>query len=157
MSVLLQYLLIIHVFLGLLGIAAFYAALMVLLKPLNPLKIKLLKIYSLAGFVSFILSWFSGGYYYVIYYGFAVRPLIKAGEYPWIHTVLMETKEHIFLFLPFFALAAAAGIYLFSGNLEQNPRIKKQIAFVCAIITIIGAAIALMGMAISGAAMIEYE
>jgi len=153
MSGLLKYLLVSHIIFGLLGAVAFYAALMNLLKPIDFKKIKFLKFVSLTGFFGFILSWFSGGYYYVIYYGGSVKPVIKSGEYPWIHSILMETKEHIFIFLPFLALVAVAAIYLFKENLEQNQKIKKAVALVCAVMVAIGAVSALMGLAISGAAV----
>ena len=40
-------------------------------------------------FASFIISWISGAYYYVLYYGTAVKPVIVAGDYPWAHKIIM--------------------------------------------------------------------
>ncbi len=51
------------------------------------------------GTLSFIASWIAGGYYYVVYYGALVKPVIKEGVAPWAHNIVMETKEHIFLFV----------------------------------------------------------
>lgn len=51
------------------------------------------------GVLGFLLSWLFGGYYYVVYYGTLVKPEIKAGVAPWVHSIVMETKEHIFLFV----------------------------------------------------------
>lgn len=51
------------------------------------------------GVSAFALSWLAGGYYYVVYYGSLVKPIIKSGLAPWAHNIIMETKEHIFLFI----------------------------------------------------------
>src|SRR3989338_1892171 len=51
------------------------------------------------GVAAFIASWLAGGYYYVVYYGTLVKPVIKSGVAPWVHNIVMETKEHIFLFV----------------------------------------------------------
>ena len=91
-----------HIILGLIAIAALYAVWMGLLK--KRLAARFLAWSAWISAISFFLSWLSGGYYYVVHYGKAVKPLIKAGPYPWAHTVVMEAKEHIFLFLPFCAL-----------------------------------------------------
>src|SRR3990167_6368538 len=48
---------------------------------------------------SFGLSWFVGGYYYVKFYGSLVKPVILKSAVPWAHAVVMESKEHIFLFI----------------------------------------------------------
>ena len=151
MSFLLKYLLIGHIFIGLTGIILFYAVLMVLLKTIDDKRIKLLRRLSLWGFISFVLSWISGGYYYVQYYGDKVKPIIKAGNYPWAHTIIMEAKEHIFLFLPFAALAITLLFYFLGDKIEQNQNIKKSAILLSVIIVIIGTLMALMGIMISGA------
>jgi len=151
MSFLLKYLLIGHIFIGLTGIILFYAVLMVLLKTIDDKRIKLLRRLSLWGFISFVLSWISGGYYYVQYYGDKVKPIIKAGKYPWAHTIIMEAKEHIFLFLPFAALAITLLFYFLGDKIEQNQNIKKSAILLSVIIVIIGTLMALMGIMISGA------
>ncbi|MBI2096914.1 MAG: hypothetical protein HYT40_02040, partial [Candidatus Sungbacteria bacterium] len=51
------------------------------------------------GVLAFIASWLAGGYYYVVYYGTLVKPVIKSGAASWAHNIIMETKEHIFLFV----------------------------------------------------------
>ncbi len=151
MSFLLKYLLIGHIFIGLTGIILFYAVLMVLLKTIDDKRIKLLRRLSLWGFISFVLSWISGGYYYVQYYGDKIKPIIKAGKYPWAHTIIMEAKEHIFLFLPFAALAITLLFYFLGDKIEQNQNIKKSAILLSVIIVIIGTLMALMGIMISGA------
>lgn len=151
MNIFLQFNLIGHIFLGLIGIIFFYAVLMLLFKPIDEKRLKFLKLYSLLGFISFLLSWITGGYYYLYYYGDKVKPIIKAGSYPWAHTIIMETKEHIFLFLPFVALVIAVMFYLLGSNLEQNQKIKNSVIALSIITIVIGTLISLMGIIISGA------
>lgn len=142
--------LIIHVLAGVIGVFLFGVVALELLK--NKSSLRLLRWFSFFGFLSFAgVLWFSAGYYYVLYYGKAVKPIIKASKYPWAHTVIMEAKEHIFLFLPFAALVITLIFYLFGNNLEQNPKIKKTVFVLTAIVVIIGVAVALMGIIISGA------
>ncbi|MEK9154787.1 MAG: hypothetical protein AAB596_01840 [Patescibacteria group bacterium] len=151
MSLLFKFLLISHVFSGMLGIILFSAVLFVLIKKLDSKRIKFLRLTSLWGLIGFLLSWITGGYYYVYYYGALVKPIIKAGPYPWAHSILMEVKEHVFLFLPFAALIMVLVVYLFGEDFENQPKIKNAGIWLATTIVFIGTAITLMGMAISGA------
>lgn len=148
MSPLFQSLLISHVILGLIGIVLFTAVLLGLIKNAN---LKKLKILSLAGLFSFLASWFSGGYYYTLYYGDKVKPIIKAGQHFWVHSVIMETKEHIFLFLPFLVAVLVLAIWLIGNDINKEQKLKKGIIALALSIVILGIAITLMGLAISGA------
>jgi uncharacterized membrane protein len=145
-----QILLISHILLGLTGIGLFTAVLVALLKKAPSLNF--LKITSLLGLISFIGSWIAGGYYYVNFYGGAVKPIIKAGEYPWAHKVIMETKEHAFLFLPFLAAIVFLSIWLLNNNLTKDKKLKNTLTFLTFIIVALGITTAFMGMVISGAA-----
>jgi len=149
MSDLLKFMLAAHVLLGIVGIIAFYAVWMGLLK--RRVNIGFLKWSALAGFSGFILSWLSGGYYYVDYYGSSVKPVILQGPYPLAHIILTETKEHVFLFLPFLALVITLALWFYGEKLE-NEKFKKTLAAVAAAATLLGAFIAVAGVAISGAA-----
>ncbi|MEK7151931.1 MAG: hypothetical protein AAB523_00455 [Patescibacteria group bacterium] len=149
MSTFLGYMLVAHIILGLIGIGAFYAVWMGLLKKVP--KLAFLFWASLLGFLSFIASWLTGGYYYVEYYGGAVKPIIKAGEYPWAHLVVMEAKEHIFLFLPILATLVFLSLALLKETALLNQGIRKALAYVVGFIVIAGIAITLGGMLISGA------
>lgn len=144
--------LIVHVLAGVIGVFLFGAVALELLK--NKPSLKLLRWFSLLGFLSFTaVLWLSAGYYYVTYYGKAVKPVIKDGSLPWVHTVIMETKEHIFLFLPFLALVATLVFWL-SKDAEENlmESFKKPITFISFLTLIIGILITLAGILISGAA-----
>ena len=96
----------------------------------------------------FFLSWATSAYYYVTYYGTAVKPRIIAGAAPFAHTFFMETKEHIFLVLPFVALSIA----LCASYLRTNPddALRKSTAFLTFVALGIGVATAVSGMLVSG-------
>ena len=143
--------LIVHVLAGVIGVFLFGAAALELLK--NKSSLRLLRWFSLLGFLFFAgVLWSSAGYYYVLYYGKAVKPVIKAGSTPWVHTVIMETKEHIFLFLPFIALVITLLFYFLGDKVEQNNNIKKAALTLTSMIFIFGIVITLMGILISGSA-----
>ena len=146
---LLTFSLITHVILGIVAVAASYAVWLELLKK-SP-SLSFLKKSSLISFFSYLLSWLSGGYYYVVYYGDIQKPKIIAGAYPWAHKIFTEAKEHIFLFLPFTALALLLILWKAGGDLPQNELLRKWAVFLAATITVIGILIALAGIIISGA------
>lgn len=104
-----------------------------------------------AGILGFVLSWLTGGYYYVKYYGPLVKPIIKQGVSPWAHAVVMEAKEHIFLFVIPMALSVWFLSRLSFPELQQNGVLKPLkilILSVAALTLLIG----LMGFIISAAA-----
>lgn len=138
-----------HVVYGLIAIACFYISWLWILKPKPP--VPALRKVTFIGFALFVLSWLAGGHYYLDYYGKLVKPVIKAGQYSWAHTVVTETKEHVFLFLPFLALSVFA-IVLFAGEqLETDAPLKRALTYLVGIIVVLGSAIAVAGAVISGA------
>ncbi len=59
------------------------------------------------------LSWvllLPSGKLYLTFYP-ATKTLIKAGSWPWAHSIIMETKEHWGLLLPIIATVAAGLVY----------------------------------------------
>lgn len=106
---------------------------------------------ALSGVLAFSLSWITGGYYYVIHYGNLVKPIIKAGLAPWAHNIIMETKEHIFLFI--IPLAVTAFLITLLDPKEINERsLRKPLMWLCATVAILGLIIGAMGFIISAAA-----
>ncbi|MEK6853173.1 MAG: hypothetical protein AABX64_00655 [Nanoarchaeota archaeon] len=68
------------------------------------------------------LSWallFPSGKLYLTFYP-ATKTLVKAGSWPWAHSVVMETKEHWGLLLPVIATVAAALVY--SGKTKESRK-----------------------------------
>lgn len=133
------------------GEAGVFAFLWVLVELLNPTtqRIARSKIAALAGTILIFVSWILGGYYYVVFYGSLVKPVIKAGPMSWAHGIIMETKEHLFLFLPFLAILAIGLIYHYKEELLINKRVKLFILLICGLIILIGLSMAGMGYMIS--------
>ncbi len=150
MTPLIKTVLIAHVIFGIIGTMAAYAVWLATLKKAP--SAKFLKSASLVSFFSFLLSWFSGGYYYVIYYGDAVKPRIVAGQYPWAHKIFTEAKEHIFLFLPFISLALMVTIWRLGDRFATDENLRKKAVFLAGVITTVSVSITLAGIVISGGA-----
>lgn len=149
MTGILKFLLASHVLFGLLGVIYSYRVFFGLLREGANYRSLLRK--SLWAVVSLVLSWFIGGYYYATYYGKAVRDVIKAGPYPWAHTVFMETKEHIFLIMPFIAVVVTVVLWAQGANLDKNPRLRKELALIAGVNAVLGIIVTLAGALISGA------
>lgn len=138
-----------HIFLGTLGIIFLTAYLLSIFK--KEADSKWLKVNSFLAFFSFLASWITGGYYYTSFYGKSVKPIILKGDYPWVHSVLMETKEHIFLFLPFLSLALFAVTYFVGKDFNSDKKLIFSVAALCFTTVSIALAIMLFGIIISGA------
>lgn len=148
MNLFLKIILISHVFLGLLGVVAFYAVWMGLLK--QKLSLKILRFASLTGLIAFILSWLNG-VYYVVYYSKIVRTIIKTGQYSWAHNIFMEAKEHIFLFVPFLSAVVFLILWFLGDKLENESNLKRSTVALTGLVTVLGIIITLSGLLISGA------
>jgi len=146
----LSILLSVHIIIGIIGTIASYATLLWLFKRKIP--IRLLKISSITAFAAYIIAWITGGYYYVVYYGSNVKPIIKDGPNPWAHSIIMETKEHIFLFLPLLAFVILLVVWLKGDNLQENRSLRNALALVILITLMISVSMALGGIVISGSA-----
>jgi len=136
------------VVIGLVGVGASYAVVMQLLRRQVPLG--WLRWTSTVAFISYVLSWLTGGFYYVVRYGSEVKPVIKAGPYPWAHSIVTESKEHIFLFLPFLAFLTMLGALFFSDELQQNKGLRRAIIGVSVVTFVLGILIAMAGVIMSG-------
>ena len=106
---------------------------------------------SALGVFGYVAAWLIGGYYYVKFYGPLVKPIIKAGQMPWAHTIAMEAKEHIFLF----AVPLAVTIYFLSRlNADELKMLGLRRGFsqLTVIAAGLGLSLGLMGFIISAAA-----
>lgn len=137
-----------HVIAGVIGLSASYALLMVLFKRAPSLTA--LRVTSLVAFLSYFLSWLAGGYYYVFYYGVNVKPVIQGGDYPWVHAVFMESKEHLFLFLPILTLTLTLVFFLRGSDVLTDKRVRRAVIAVASLIAIIALFVTLSGILISG-------
>lgn len=94
-------------------------------------------------------AWFAGGFYYIEFYGTQVKPYIKEGPFPWAHGVVMETKEHVFLFLPFLGLLAYGLLRRLRGVMEEDPRARLAAQYAVGAVAIISGGMALLGFLVS--------
>lgn len=117
----------------------------------SPWQTRRIKLAALAGVIGFVVSWIAGGYYYVKFYGTLVKPIIKAGEVPWVHNIIMETKEHIFLFIIPLAVTAALIAWLKEED-WQLLNIRRPSLVLVGFIAGLGLLIGLMGFIISATA-----
>ncbi len=106
---------------------------------------------AILGLAGLGLSWLTGGYYYVKYYGTIVKPIIKAGGAPWAHAIAMEAKEHIFLFLIPIAVTVLLGSML-DKQVLYNNRIRKPLMVIVVLTALVGLSLGAMGFIISAAA-----
>lgn len=143
-------LLVIHVLTGLIGVMASYAVLLNLLG--RHFSLRLLKFSSVTAAVLYIISWISGGYYYVVRYGSEVKPIIKAGDYPWAHAFFTEAKEHLFLFMPVVAVIITAIVYLYGDTLNTSRATKHSTTMLALLVVLIGTFVTVSGIIMSGAA-----
>jgi hypothetical protein len=76
------------------------------------------------------LTYFIGGYWYVVHYA-PEKAIIKGGPWPFAHDFFMETKEHVFLMLLLLAtyLPIAA-----SGNIATSKAARKVVLWVAGLI-----------------------
>lgn len=102
-------------------------------------------------FVSYLMSWIVGGYYYVTTYGSIVKPIIKAGSAPWAHAVIMETKEHVFLFLIPLALTILFLAFLSRDGVDAM-KLRSAFKTLVVLAAFLGMAVGAMGFVISAAA-----
>lgn len=148
MTTTLQIYLIIHILIGLLGVVCSYAVLMELFRFKPQLK-KLIR-FSAASFWFYLISWVTGGYYYLKFYGAQVKPIILAGPYPWAHTFFTEVKEHVFLFLPFLALITWLAFWGLQQLALEEAKLKQAVRWLVALQCLIGLFVTVAGFIISG-------
>ena len=68
-----------------------------------------------------------------------------------MHTILMETKEHVFLFLPFLTFTVFAVTYFAGKDFNSDKKLIFSIGALCFTVVSIALAIMFFGIVISGA------
>ena len=150
MSTFFATLLISHVILGLVGVMTSFRVTLLLLQ--TEVNVKSLRNSSILAFISYLISWLSGGWYYWKYYGASVKPKIVGGDYSWAHLIFMEAKEHVFLILPFATLCIALILWFKADTLATDIVLKKRLMVLSLVITTIAIIITLSGILITGGA-----
>jgi len=141
-------LILIHAAIAEIGLFAF---LWVVVEMLNPSETRIARaqVAALTGFACLFFAWLVGGFYYVEVYGLHVKPLIKASDAKWVHSIVMEVKEHVFLFLPILATLTTALLYKYDEELINNRDARVSIVLLAGLIFLLGFSIAGMGVIIS--------
>ena len=143
-------LILIHAICAEIGLFAF---LWVLVEMLNPTQTRISRAQTaaLTGFAFLFFAWLIGGFYYVEVYGLHIKPLIKASDAKWAHSIVMEIKEHIFLFLPILASLVTALLYKYESEFIENRDARLSVVLLAGLIFLMGFTIAGMGAIISSA------
>ena len=141
-------LILIHAVAAEVGLFAFLWIIVELLNPTDA-RINRAKIAAVIGVVCLLLAWVLGGFYYVEVYGHVVKPVIKASDANWVHGIVMEVKEHVFLFLPVLSLSVAGLLYKLDKELMHKNDARVGIILLSGLIFLLGFSIAGMGAVIS--------
>lgn len=150
MSTLFVTLLSLHVALGLVGvIASFWTTFLLLKETFSTCAVRMS---SATAFIAYGISWITGGWYYWKYYGSIVKPKIVGGDFAWAHLVFTESKEHVFLFLPFAALCIMLILWIIPNDLKSDATLRKHVVALATLTTVVATLITLSGVLISGGA-----
>jgi hypothetical protein len=137
-----------HAGLGELGALAFLWVLVELFNA-NSASIKRATRAALIGVVGLLLSWFVGGYYYLSHYQSDVKAVIKGGPQPWAHSIITETKEHVFFFLPFLGILVWGILKKYGDTLMQDRNTARSVMLLSGLIVLLAFSMAGMGYLIS--------
>jgi hypothetical protein len=115
-----------------------------------------------AGYLSAFLitagCWIAGGYNYLTAYGFQVKPVILAGPHPWAHEVVMEVKEHIFVFLPIIAFALSITLSAIDRNtFQEDAKARRALTMIACLALFMVLLMFMMGAIISNAGQTGTE
>src|SRR3989344_4331828 len=72
---------------------------------------------------------------YITFYP-ATKTLVKAGSWPWAHSIVMETKEHWGLLLPIIATVAAG--LVFTGKTKESKKWWILVIVLSALLGVMG-------------------
>jgi hypothetical protein len=141
-----------HVFTGELGGILF---LWVFIELLNNSDRSLLRAKAVAfwAIVSELVSWVAVAAYYLTHYQQAVKGVIKESNWPWAHGVILETKEHIFMFIPLLAIAGFFAILQLQK--ANDDSLRKALKWVSIVIFLMAFLMAGMGFIVSMAARLK--
>ncbi|MGB9659176.1 MAG: hypothetical protein ACPLY9_01435, partial [Nitrososphaerales archaeon] len=83
------------------------------------------------------ITWLTGGWWYVNYYP-VDRAVINAGAMPYAHSLVMETKEHIFYIGLLIATTLPIYVYGLSNKLVAGDAGAKRLLMALAVIVVLG-------------------
>jgi hypothetical protein len=102
--------------------------------------------------------WITGGYNYLTVYGSQVKPVILVGPHPWAHEIVMEAKEHIFVFLPIIALTLSITLSVLNRDtFLHDPKFRRALTMIACLALFMVLLMFLMGAIISNAGQTGTE
>ncbi|AKB81951.1 hypothetical protein MSBR3_1373 [Methanosarcina barkeri 3] len=102
--------------------------------------------------------WIAGGYNYLTSYSSQVKPIILEGPYPWAHEIIMEMKEHVFVFLPIIVLALSITLSILDkNNFLDDAKLRRALTMISFLALFMVLLMFLMGAIISNAGQIGTE
>jgi len=111
-----------------------------------------------AAFLVVVGSWIIGGYNYLTNYGSQVKPIILSGPKPWAHSIVMEVKEHIFIFLPIIIIALSMTLVIIDqDSVLKDPNVRRAIAITATLAFLMILLMFLMGAIVSNAGNVGLE
>ena len=112
----------------------------------------------LAAFFVTAGCWIAGGYNYLTSYGSQVKPVILEGPYPWAHEIVMEMKEHVFVFLPIIALSLSITLSVLDRDtFLSDDKLRRALSMIAFLALFMVLLMFLMGAIISNAGQIGTE
>jgi hypothetical protein len=96
--------------------------------------------------VFMFFTWVTSGYWYITYYA-ADKALILKGPWAFAHTLVMETKEHVFFAT--LVLALLMPIVSYRNNINQNKSARRLILWLAALVVLTSLALEGAGAIIS--------
>ena len=138
----------IHAIFAEIGLFAFLWIVVELLNPTEQ-RIRRAQVASIVGLAGLLMAWIIGGFYYVEVYGLHIKPLIKASDAQWVHNIVMEVKEHVFLFLPILSGLVVLLLHEFDNRLIKHKDARLTVILLSGLVFLLGFSIAGMGAMIS--------
>ncbi|GFP23769.1 hypothetical protein HKBW3S42_01244 [Candidatus Hakubella thermalkaliphila] len=137
-----------HVFSGYIVILAFLWVFIELVVAGERANITRLQGASFVGTVFLIITWLVGGYLYRVPYG-PVKELIKGGPFPWAHEIIMEWKEHAFLFLPFVGFSIATILSKVGDRVAKESGLRRLVLILVLLLLLLAALMAITGVIVA--------
>ena len=110
----------------------------------------------IAAFFNIVGCWMVGGYNYLTAYGSQLKPIILEGAQPWAHQIVMEAKEHVFLFLPVISLVLMFTLISLGKHqtLLEDSKARKAVVAIALLALVMIVLAFVFGVIISNAAKI---
>ena len=119
-----------HGFMGLLFII-FYSGAMVRLLEISKGSVKMLRYSTLGMTIAIWITSFTGLATYIFYRASgaeSARSRILAGDFPWLHEVVFEFKEHAGMYPPIIMAVATLMVWHYGDGIFKDKKIKNMIA-----------------------------